>query len=336
MTRIHFLNVKEGDCSIIEHDSGRISVIDVCCARNVLNEQGSEECLSENSNAGKGNFNQEAHPENPIDYLKGLGVKQIFRYIQTHPDMDHMDGIKDLFGEFEVLNFWDIENDKKPNDFENRKYQKKDLDYYKKIRKSKENPKTLYYHSGDVNQYYKDDGISIIAPSKELCDEALKSTDYNDASYVLLFKVGERKVIFAGDSGKKTWDYILKEYKEETWDYTLEEYKSKVSEISDIDLLIAPHHGRKSGGNDSYLDVLKPKLTLFGNAPSEYLDYASGNNRKLCHITNNQAGSVVVEISSDSMKVYVSNETFAKKYRKKENISPEKFAGKDYFHIANL
>ena len=29
MSTIHFLNVKEGDCNIIQHDSGRVSVIDV-------------------------------------------------------------------------------------------------------------------------------------------------------------------------------------------------------------------------------------------------------------------------------------------------------------------
>ena len=32
MATIHFLNVKEGDCSIIEHNSGHKTVIDVCNA----------------------------------------------------------------------------------------------------------------------------------------------------------------------------------------------------------------------------------------------------------------------------------------------------------------
>ena len=34
----HFLNVKNGDCSIIEHGSGHVSVIDVCNARKVTEE----------------------------------------------------------------------------------------------------------------------------------------------------------------------------------------------------------------------------------------------------------------------------------------------------------
>ena len=29
MSTIHFLNVLEGDCNIIQHDSGRVTVIDV-------------------------------------------------------------------------------------------------------------------------------------------------------------------------------------------------------------------------------------------------------------------------------------------------------------------
>lgn len=32
MTTRHFLNVKDGDCSIIQHDSNRVTVIDDCNA----------------------------------------------------------------------------------------------------------------------------------------------------------------------------------------------------------------------------------------------------------------------------------------------------------------
>ena len=31
MARIHFLNVNEGDCSIIQHENGNVSMIDICC-----------------------------------------------------------------------------------------------------------------------------------------------------------------------------------------------------------------------------------------------------------------------------------------------------------------
>lgn len=31
MAKIHFLNVDEGDCSIIQHDNGKVTMIDICC-----------------------------------------------------------------------------------------------------------------------------------------------------------------------------------------------------------------------------------------------------------------------------------------------------------------
>ena len=94
-----------------------------------------------------------------------------------------------------------------------------------------------------------------------------------------------------------------------------------------MDILIAPHHGRKTGGNDNYLDVLKPKLTLFGNAKSEQLDYASWNKRGLDHITNNQANCIIVETNGkQGMDVYVTYENFAKK-RNTDTFYNEKYGG---------
>ena len=40
MATIHFLNVLEGDCNIIQHDSGRMTVMDVS---NAYNDEDTEE-----------------------------------------------------------------------------------------------------------------------------------------------------------------------------------------------------------------------------------------------------------------------------------------------------
>lgn len=45
---IHFLNVRDGDCSIIEHDSGRVSMIDICCG-NLTKEEEYKETLKESA-----------------------------------------------------------------------------------------------------------------------------------------------------------------------------------------------------------------------------------------------------------------------------------------------
>ena len=83
-----------------------------------------------------GNYRQKEHSENPIRYLKKVvNCSSIFRYIQTHPDMDHMDGIKDLFEEFPVYNFWDTKNNKSISSGGFNKYRKEDWDFYQSIRK---------------------------------------------------------------------------------------------------------------------------------------------------------------------------------------------------------
>ena len=106
MATIHFLNVNEGTCSIIEHNSGHTTVIDV-------SNGSSEEVMVETVYARlakaeqrvKGNYNQKKYPVNPVSCMKERGISSVFRYIQSHPDMDHMDGLKALFEEFEPANF---------------------------------------------------------------------------------------------------------------------------------------------------------------------------------------------------------------------------------------
>ena len=149
------------------------------------------------------------------------------------------------------------------------------------------------------------DNLFILAPSEGLTRDANNSEDYNELSYVLLYQTSGKKIIFAGDSGQKTWDYILEKYK---------------VLVSNVDVLLAPHHGRKTGENDNYLDILKPKLTLFGNAESVHLDYNSWNNRNLRKLTNNEAGTIVLDIKDDNIRVYIANEIYAMKFKDYEGI----------------
>jgi beta-lactamase superfamily II metal-dependent hydrolase len=314
MATIHFLNVLEGDCNIIQHNSGRVTVMDVSNAYNATDtpeeikaknsSERQDRMINENRNyvpTNKINYHQKKYPDNPIDYLKKLGVKDIFRFIISHPDMDHLDGIKDLYEEFNIMNTWDTDNNKTielGSSFGG--YNKQDWEFYTKLRDGKY-PKTkrLVYYSKLSNSFYKEDYITILCPTIDLVTNAnsLKK-DYNNVSYAILFTPpkmdgGKWKILFAGDTHDASWDYILKNHK---------------SEVSDIDILFAPHHGRDSGMNFEFLNVLNPTVTLFGNASSEHLAYDKYPNVK---ITNNQAGYVIMETSLQSIKIYVKNEEFA-------------------------
>ena len=311
MPRIHFLNVKDGDCSVIQHYSGRITVIDVCNAESiaVAKSDTSSRMSRQFTHSVRGNFGQKDHPVNPIEYLNQHNISGIFRFILTHPDMDHMDGIKALFQAQAPANFWDTDNNKEMDSSEWRTspYNEEDWNYYQYLRDSKpsSNPKRLALLCGASGSYYNEDenggsggdGIKILAPTQQLIDDANESGNYNDCSYVLLYQTCGRRIIFGGDSHDDTWEHILSTHE---------------SAVSAIDLLIAPHHGRDSDRSYEFLDVFKPKLTFFGKAPSEHLAYDPWGRRGLPIVTNNQANCMVVDVSPGLMQLYATHENYAR------------------------
>ena len=312
MATIYFLNVSDGDCAVIKHNSGHVTVIDVCNAKTPESlMEAMAATLAKAERGITGNFQQKKYPVNPISYMHDHGINSIFRYIQTHPDMDHMDGITALFEAFSPLNFWDTDNNKEMlnSSWAGSSYSKEDWEFYKRHRDAKPQhyPNRLALLSGAQGQFYNvgadgskgGDGLHVLAPTQDLVDAANEADDeYNDCSYVLLYRTGENRIVFGGDSHDDTWEHVLAKHGED---------------VTDIDLLIAPHHGRKSGRSYEFLDTLKPTLTFFGNARSEYLAYAAWRNRNLSIITNNQANCMVVDTGTSPMTLYVTHENFARR-----------------------
>lgn len=309
MPVVHFLNVREGDCSIIQHGSGRVTVIDVCNARKETPEEAmlrAVRAMLEKA-AGSGNLNQKAHPVNPIEYLKAFNISNVFRFILTHPDMDHMDGIRHFIEEFSPPNFWDTDNNKQCEFTEGSPYSADDWEFYRSLRDGnpQSDPKRLVLYSGAQGLYWSQvpegevgpDGLSVLAPTLELVTDANGCGDHNDCSYVILYRGPHGRALFAGDAHDATWEHILDKWRDA---------------VANMDLLIAPHHGRMSGRSYDFLDVVRPKLTLFGNARAEHLAYSAWRYRELPYITNNQANCVVVEFASEKLPVFVTNETFAR------------------------
>lgn len=321
MATIHFLNVLEGDCNIIQHDSGRTTVIDVSNAYNSedTDEEKAVKASKERAEmrnrthvpSDKKNYQQKLNPDNPIEYLKtNLKLNSIFRFIITHPDMDHLDGIKDLYDEFEITNTWDTDNNKSidlTGFFAG--YNKDDWKFYTQLRAGKyEKTKRLTYHYSDDCEFWNKDNMKILCPSKKLVKVANETAkDFHDLSYVILFTPpkkggGNWKILFAGDSHDSSWEHIIETNKEA---------------VSDIDVLFAPHHGRDSDRDYGFLNTLKPKITLFGNASSKHLAYTKYSGTK---ITNNQAGYVILDTTLDHLQIFVKNFEFAKDYRAKRGF----------------
>ena len=244
------------------------------------------------------------HPTNPLDYLNRMGVRDIWRFILSHPDMDHLDGFDALFKEFNVLNFWNSGAQKHKPDFSNYGgYREADWDRYAGIISGTQTGTNCilakagsrFKFANEDNDKGHGDELYILAPSQRLIEDGNRSQDFNDASFVVLYRSAIGKVLLTGDAHDATWEHIEEHHK---------------AEVSNVDLLIAPHHGRKSGRSYGFLDYVQPKLTLFGCAPSEYLAYDAWNYRDLAHLTNNQCGCIVAE-GAKQMNIYVENDTFA-------------------------
>ncbi len=159
MATIHFLNVNDGDCAVIEHNSGQVTVIDVSNAKTPESLMEAMSAKFAKAERGiTGNFQQKKFPVNPISYMHDHGISSIFRYIQTHPDMDHMDGITSLFEAFSPLNFWDTDNNKEMlnSSWAEASYSKEDWEFYTRLRdaKSQHGTKRLTLLSGARGQFY--------------------------------------------------------------------------------------------------------------------------------------------------------------------------------------
>ena len=245
------------------------------------------------------------HPTNPLDYIAAMGVRAIWRFILSHPDMDHLDGFAALLDEFSVLHFWHSGAKREKPDFSNYGgFEEADWDRYAKVIAGNEPGTQLLqvqagaqfkYATNDDTEHGSGDALYILAPDQQLIAEGNRTQDFNDASYVVLYQSSIGKVLFAGDAHDSTWEYVKRHYE---------------ADVSNVALLIAPHHGRKSGRSYEFLDYVNPKLTLFGCAPSEHLAYDAWNYRNLTHITNNQCGCIVAE-GAEEMNIYVENDTFA-------------------------
>lgn len=289
MIKIHFLNVGNGDCSIVEHESGNLSMIDINNGQELDDKTAVE--ISEDLHldpakvynlAGQTNltpyevlykYGYKRNLTNPIEYLKGvIGKNSIFRYIQTHPDLDHMRGIQYVIGSgISITNFWDTYHKKTIDEFD-RPGDEEAWNEYQSIISGQKNIKVLNLYRNSVGQYYNDhpeagkfgDGIYILAPTPELAEKANENEKWNNHSYVLLLQYRNFKIIFGGDAEAQVWESVLEAHKDE---------------IVNCDILKASHHGRENGFHEGAVRLINPEYTIVSvgkkpetDATSKYKD----------------------------------------------------------------
>ena len=207
-----------------------------------------------------------------LDHFKG---RSVFRYIQTHPDMDHMSGLCRFFWQEEVslVNFWDTlhKKDFDEDEFDKSRYDWSDWLVYKLMQggelKEGSRHKTLHQHLGDRGNFWTEDGLVVLGPTHDLVDYCNKQQKWNNSSYVLAVEFGGRRVILPGDAENPAWDSIEANVDED--DFC-------------CDILKAAHHGRESGYSETAVDLMDPSIVICSvgkrpdtDASDEYRDHGA-------------------------------------------------------------
>lgn len=301
---IFFLNVGHGDCTFIKHANGHLTMIDVNNSKSLPEEDqvalAARHHVSRLMFKGAGVFGKSLEDQyeellvDPYEFYKDiLGGESIFRYIQTHPDLDHMSGLSRFFWQerVDLINFWDTKNSREIDeaDFEGTRYDYSDWLVYKLLqagmRRDNETHTVLRLNAGAVGDFYTGDGLSIFSPSSYLESEVDKDGKRNNLSYVLRMEHAGRRVIFPGDAESAAWNSIM----------------INVSEADlDCDILKASHHGRESGYHKEATDAMDPAVVVcsVGKVPAtDASDEYEGHGADV--YTTREHGTIKVKIWDD-------------------------------------
>jgi len=230
----------------------------------------------------------------PVDYYREhFNGRTVIRYVQTHPDMDHMSGLHRFFWQEKVPleNFWDVNHAKElsPSDWEHSPYSELDWMVYKVLRgglgPDDSTHRVLTRTRGAIGDFWTPDGIEVLSPTQRLIDDCNESGRYNDVSYVLKITYGGRTVILPGDAEDAAWWSMLDDLG---------------SDALRCDILKASHHGRLSGYNTEAYDAMDPSVVIcsVGKKPStDASDEYAANGAEVLSTRYN--GSIVATIWSD-------------------------------------
>lgn len=285
MSIIKSIAVGNGDMFYIKHESSNFTIID--CN---MDDKNKKKIVDEIVTESKG--------------------KSITRFISTHPDDDHIQGLKYLDEQMGIINFYCVANEATKTE------ETEDFKRYCELRDSKEKAFHIYrgcsrcwMNKNDEEKDYGSSGINILWPildNEEYKNELINAKEGkspNNISPIIKYSLTNGvTALWFGDLKNSFMEKI-----------------KDVIELPEADIIFAPHHGRSSGKlPKEWMESINPKIVIIGEAPSEKINYLSGYNT----ITQNTAGDIILDCNSGVVDIYVSNEKYSVNFlenKKKSN-----------------
>jgi len=273
MLKMHFLNVGKGNCTVIKFPSGKLALVDIDNSK-ICEDDEVLQC--------------------PIDFLDREYPKEaIFRFVLTHPDLDHMSGLHELSKKRKIYNFWDTEHDKtvELDKVHLGGYDKNDWIAYQHLRQQDSEPKVFRLLQNSASQkYWDEDRITVLGPSSRMIKHAASTGEHNHVSYVLRIEHEGIRILLGGDATKESWKDILR-------------FHGKGALKADI--FLAPHHGSSHNIEKDVFQHINPAYVIVSDHRGHSYDYAYYNSLASKQVYSTKYfGTITVEISADKKTIY--------------------------------
>ncbi len=245
--KVHFVDVGQGDCIIIELPDGKNVIID----------------------AGQDNYSD---LKNYID--EKTDIKKFDYAIATHADYDHIGNFDDILKDFEVAYIY------RPYVFYGGSHHEFSTDFNKGSTAYKQNSKAYGGFLNLVNnETYKQDGktknaswefftadsdfagkisyneqiyeyyFDFLTPKVDDLSE-ITYTDANDYSPIIKFTYCGVDIMFTGDAETEAEEDFV------------EYYKNRMDIDLDVDILKVGHHGSLTSTTQAFLNIIKPEYSV--------------------------------------------------------------------------
>jgi competence protein ComEC len=213
-------------------------------------------------------------PNNKVISQLALVLRPTDRYLDlivlSHPQTDHFTGLIDVLKRYQIGAF--IFNGRSGTADS----------WFELVKIIQENRIPAVVLAAGDKIHYLDSQFNFLLPDKNF----IESSDLNETALVPLLQSLNAKILFTGDIGAKTEDYLIQKYD------------------LDIDVLKVAHHGSKYSSSEKFLSNISPKIAVIEVGKNSYGHPTSEVLKKLASV-----GTQIFRTDKDGLiKLVINNQ----------------------------